>query len=109
MKAIVKLTILALSAIYCLAGFAILSPLISAITRNAIFLSIGLLFALLFFMSTFAISRGISIQWKGIFVRLEERGNGENMAILTQPFHVHYNLDFSDYRSLFINGSFVLD
>jgi len=72
MKILSKIAIFALLIVYGFVGFAILSPLVSALTGNPVFLEIGLSFSLYFVLITFISSRIVDDQWKGIFSRLEE-------------------------------------
>lgn len=86
MRTLSKLTISALLIVYGFTGFAILSPLISALTKDSIFLEIGLTFSLLFLVVTFAASRPVTVQWKGIFSRLEDDEATKTWLILHSFF-----------------------
>jgi len=72
MKTLSKLTISALLILYSFVGFTILSPLISILTGNPIFLTVGLLFSFIFVLLTYPASGSITVQWKGIFSRLKD-------------------------------------
>ena len=58
--------------LYGFIGFAILSPLISVLTKDPIFLDTGLLSSLLFVLVIFSASRPITFSWRGIFSHLKE-------------------------------------
>jgi len=86
MKALSKVTISALLIVYSFVGFAILSPLVSAFTKNPIFLTVGLSFSLFFVLTTFITSRFVDAQWKGIFSRAEEEEETKIWLLLHSLF-----------------------
>ena len=86
MKTLGKVTISALLIVYGFIGFAILSPLITVLTMDSMFLEIGLSFSLLFFMLSFMASRSVTIQWKGIFSRLEDDNATKTWLLLHSFF-----------------------
>jgi len=72
MKTVVKLTIFALIITYSIVAFAILSPLLVAITGNEIFMSFGITISFLLLLTTWSISDAIDGRRRGIFSRLKD-------------------------------------
>lgn len=91
MKTLSKLTISALITVYGFISFTILSPLISTLTGNPIYLSTGLLFSLFFALATWISSQLITVQWKGIFSRLKEDEATKTWLLLHSFFTVTIN------------------
>lgn len=72
--------------VYSLVGFSILSPLLSTLTGNPIFLTIGLAFSLFFVLITLSASRAIPVQWKGIFSLLKDEEATKTWLLLHSFF-----------------------
>lgn len=66
-----KLALFALFLTYCLAAFAILSPLLVALTNNWLFWSTGFTFVFFFVIFAWAVASLLPIGWKGIFSILD--------------------------------------
>lgn len=73
MKIRVKLALFALFFTYCLAAFAILSPLLTALTNNPLFLSVGFPFVFFFVIFAWFVSILLPTRWNGIFSSLDCR------------------------------------
>jgi len=73
MKIIVKFALLALFFTYCLAISAILSPLMTTLTTNTLFLSVSFSLVFCFVISVYLISALLPTGWKGIFSSLDNR------------------------------------
>ena len=86
MKALSKLTISALLILYSFVGFAILSPLISILAGNPIFITIGLSFSSVFLLITFFASRIFTVKWRGIFSLLKDGEATETWLLLHSLF-----------------------
>ena len=91
MKTLSKFTISAFLILYSFIGFTILSPLISILTGNPIFIMVGYWFSLPFFLVTFIPSFIITIEWKGIFSRLTDDEVAKTWLLLHSFFTFIFN------------------
>jgi hypothetical protein len=72
MKKRIELALSTLFAIYCLSMYAIISPMLSSLSNNQNYSSVGLSFVFLFALVAWALSQPFSVEWKGIFSSLDE-------------------------------------
>ena len=86
MKTLSKLTISAVLIIYGFVVFTILSSLVSVLTRNPIFFTVGLQFSFTFVFVAFVASRSVTVQWKGIFSRLKDDEASKTWLLLHSFF-----------------------
>ena len=86
MRALIKVTISGVLIVYGFIGFAILSPLISMLSENPVLFAAGLEVTLMFALIAFVTSRFFTIDWKGIFSRLEDNEIAKTWLLLHSLF-----------------------